>query len=156
LADPAELLDAPPHALRNPCKGCGKSDGALKPTGFQDCVYCRHCGLFQYNAPRTETGREKLTTRTAHNISPSQRSRVLMRAHGMCELCSNHRPLQVSHILPVVEALEQGLQPVQFNDDDNLLACCAECNLGMGKNPVPLWLVMGLLVARAKRGQEKA
>lgn len=134
MADPAELLDAPALPLRNPCKGCGASDGALKPTGFQDCVYCRKCGLFQYNAPRTETGREKLTTRTAHNISPSQRSRVIM---------------------SVAEALDQGIAPAQFNSDDNLMAC-AQCNLGLGKNPVPLWLVTAVLIARGKRGQEKA
>ncbi len=156
MADPAELIDAPAHELRKPCKQCGVSDGALKPTGFQDCVYCRKCGTFQYNAPRTETGREKLTTQSAHNISPSQRSRVLMRAHGMCEICGHRRALQVGHILSVAESIDQGLAPVQFNSDDNLMAQCAECNLGLGKNPVPLWLAVGLMVARAKRGQEKA
>lgn len=155
MADPAELLELPRHELRKPCK-CGATEGAIRTSGMQDCVFCAACGLFQYNAPRTETGKEKLTTRSAHNISPSQRSRVLMRAHGMCEICGKRGELHVGHILSVAEALEQELEPARFNSDDNLMAQCPECNLGLGKNPVPVWLVVGLMVARGKRGQEKA
>lgn len=77
-----------------------------------------------------------------------------MRAHGMCELCSGRSELHVGHILSVAEALDQKLEPAQFNSDDNLMAMCAQCNLGLGKNPVPLWLATALLIARGKRGQE--
>lgn len=153
MAEPAEA--SRPHPLRNPCKRCGGSAGTIRPTGFNDCLYCDSCALFQYNVPKTESGRASRTVRSVHSIAPSQRSRILFdRAGGKCEICGRREDLQVGHMISVADGMAQGMTDAQINDDANLCAMCAECNLGLGSNPVPLWLAIGLAMARIKRGQK--
>lgn len=117
---------------------------------MQDCVFCLACGLFQYNAPRVETGKVPITVQTARTISPSQRARIIFRDSARCVFCPSKENLQVGHLLSLEAGLAQGLSPAELNDDENLATMCGECNLGIGKNPVPIRLVIGILMARAK------
>jgi ribonuclease HI len=42
--------------MRAPCRWCGGETGTITQKSGQDCVYCV-CGRYQYNAPKSETGR---------------------------------------------------------------------------------------------------
>jgi hypothetical protein len=145
------------HALRDPCSACGGMDGKIVERGAQDCVYCAGCERFQYNAPRAETGKPVRHVKTREQISPSQRARILIvRANGRCELCgTDKRELHVAHLLSVEEGRRQGFTDDELNDDENLCAMCDACNLGLGKNPVPLRLAVALQMARIRRVREK-
>ena len=60
--------------LRKPCKECGHRYGSIDTRGGQDCVYCGKCDAYQYNAPKTETGRKPRSLSTTHAlIKPKQR-----------------------------------------------------------------------------------
>ena len=142
-----------PYRMRKPCVSCGSEFGRIRETGAQDCVYCL-CGRFQYNAPRVETGKAVRTVTTVHNgIKPKQRARILVeRAGCRCELCGSTKgELHVGHLLSVEVGLKQGLTEDELNDDENLAAMCAECNLGIGRNPIPLRLAVALQMARVRR-----
>jgi len=134
--------------LRNPCVECGATVGRIATKGGQDRVFCI-CGKHQYNAPKTETGREPRTVTTVHNgISPRQRARVLMRATGRCEICGARKDLHVGHLLSVEAGLRIGMTEAVLNADENLAAMCDECNLGIGKEPVPLRLAVAIVMNR--------
>lgn len=138
--------------MRASCRWCTNTLGRIETRNGQDCVFCTECDKFQYNAPKTETGREPRTVTTVHNgIKPGQRARILLRANGSCELChAANKPLHVGHLLSVNEGLKQGLTEAQINADENLSAMCDECNLGLSDQPVPLRLVIAILIARLK------
>lgn len=51
---PAVPADGGGMHMRRPC-GCGEKVGVIQHKSGQDCVYCRSCGKWQYNAPRSET-----------------------------------------------------------------------------------------------------
>ncbi len=139
--------------LRKLCK-CGYGMGYIKTKSGQDCVYCDDCNQFQYNAPRTETGRKERSISTMHEaIKPRQRSRIIDRANGRCERCgkpaeSTTTGLHVGHVLSVADGHRNGLADIEINSDENLLAECDECNLGHGKEPLPVRLLIGLLRSR--------
>jgi 5-methylcytosine-specific restriction endonuclease McrA len=122
-------------------------------SGSQDTVRCKACGRFCYNAPRVETGLKPRTVRTTHEaIRPALRARIILRANGACEAC--HRgdgELHVGHWVSVADGHAAGLTDEQINSEDNLLALCAECNLGLGRETIPLRLVLAAVMARAKR-----
>jgi hypothetical protein len=145
-----------PHKLRKPCTKCGSADGQITTSGGQDCVYCIGCGKYQYNAPKTETGRKPRTVQSIHSaISASQRARILVNANGLCELCgqppTREHPLHVGHILSVKEGLDGGSTVQLLNSDDNCAAMCDACNLGIGKMVLPIKLLVRILVARFKQ-----
>lgn len=149
--------------MRAPCSGCGCPDGVLRPRNHQDCVFCASCNRFAYNAPRTETGREQRSVTTIHNgVSPKQRARILLRDQFSCIVCHAHdRQLHVGHLLSVKTAfslhesgfLAKALTDEQVNSDENLGSMCEECNLGIGKETIPLYLLMGIFLARLKIGR---
>lgn len=145
------------HHLREPCRHCLSEVGRIIERGYQDCVYCAGCEAFQYNAPRAETGKPVRNVKTREGISPSQRARILViRANSRCETCgTSDRELHVAHLLSLDAGLAQGFTEDELNDDENLCAMCDACNLGMGKNPVPLRLMVALLMARVRRVKEK-
>lgn len=119
-------------------------------------MFCNGCDKYLYCAPRTETGRAKRTVTTVHNgIKPKQRARILERATGRCELCGCRKDLHVGHIISVESGLKMGLTEVHINDDENLVAMCSECNLGIGKDPIPLRLAVSMLMARIRSRKEK-
>lgn len=144
------MIDGFGYQLRKPCLACGSSIGEIRPSGCQDCVFCS-CGKFQYNAPRVETGRAVRSVQTVHEaIKPNQRARILERATGRCEMCGVRRDLHVGHLISVEEGLKQGLTEDSLNSPENLCAMCQECNLGLGKQPVPLRLAVAIVMARLK------
>jgi 5-methylcytosine-specific restriction endonuclease McrA len=111
----------------------------------------RHC----YNAPRVETGKAVRTVQTVHEaIKPKLRAKILERATGRCELCgkgSELGPLHVGHLISVEQGLAGGSTELELNDPENLAAMCAECNLGLGKQTVPLRMMMSIFMARMRR-----
>lgn len=144
--------------LRSPCKRCGGTEARTETRNGQDCKFCAKpsCGAFQYNAPKTETGRAPRTVSTVHNgVTTGKRARILLRATGKCELCGK-RPtteqhgLHVGHLVSVKQGLGLGLTEDQLNDDENLAAMCDECNLGIADEIVPLRLAISIIMARTK------
>lgn len=151
VQSPPEALEliGRPHEMRSPCTGCGGTEGVVIRRGMQDTVRCRGCQRFQYNAPRTETGERRVSVVTVHNgIKPKQRARILDRANGRCEVCGGRMHLHVGHIVSVKVGLGMGVEESILNDDENLMALCAECNLGRGHEPMPLRLAVAVLRAR--------
>jgi hypothetical protein len=136
--------------MRMPCAACGCEEGYITPTNGQNCVRCSDCDRWQYNAPKVETGEARRSIQTTHAaIKPSQRIRIIERAHGRCELCGARSFLHVGHIVSVQDGHSLGLTDAQINSDDNLIAECEECNLGHGKDSIPAWLVGAVLKARS-------
>lgn len=139
------------YQLREPCKRCGQTTGAITVANGQNVVRCLD-GHYCYCAPRTETGQAQRSVTTIHNgIKPKQRARILLRASGRCEICGNAGNLHVGHVLSVDSGLAEGFTDHELNDDENLFACCEECNLGIGSEPLPLRLLVGLLRRRTQR-----
>jgi 5-methylcytosine-specific restriction endonuclease McrA len=145
--------DIAAYTMRNPCAKCGSIVGRLQPSGHQDCVRCV-CGAFQYNAPRTETGRAVRTVKTVHEaISGKMRARILERANRQCELCGARGKdvvLHVGHIVSVDNGVRGGLTDQEINSEENLSAMCAECNLGIGKQTLPLRIAISIVMARTR------
>ena len=137
--------------LRKLCS-CGCARGTVTETGGQDVVRCLACERYQYNAPRTETGRKRRTVQTTHAaIKPKQRSRIIERASSRCERCGKGAgacTLHVGHILSVDIGHRYGIEDELLNDDENLMCLCDECNLGMGAEPMSLRLAVLILRAR--------
>lgn len=135
--------------MRDPCKRCRGTSGVIRTKSGQDCVFCTNCDAFAYNAPRVETGRVERSATTVHNgIKPKQRARLILRANGRCEMCGARGDLHVAHVLSVAVGLEHGLTERELNDDENLIAACPECNLGLGAEPMPTRLLVAILRAR--------
>ena len=135
--------------LRSNCK-CGGIEGEIRATNGQNCVYCLDCGRFQYNAPKTETGDKARTIATSHeSIKPKTRAKILMRATGRCEICGKTTGvLHVGHLLSVEDGIAYGLKDSEINCEENLACMCEECNLGIGKESVPLRLAAAIIVRR--------
>jgi hypothetical protein len=135
--------------MRKSCR-CGSDVGRIETKNGQDCVRCLECDSFQYNAPKTETGRApRSVTTNRDGIKPGQRARILERDNGCCVLChANNVNLHVGHLLSYSEGKKQGLTDEQLNDDENLAAMCDECNLGLSDRPVSIRLLMAVLIAR--------
>lgn len=78
-----------------------------------------------------------------------ERARILGRDGNRCQWCrAEDRPLHVGHIISVEAGLTFGLSDEEINHDENLVAMCDECNLGMGAEPMPLRAAIALLRAR--------
>lgn len=142
-----------PFIMRSVCQ-CGSAEGTLTETGAQDVVRCARCNKFQYNAPRTETGKAVRSVSTTHAaIGPKRRAEILLRANWRCECCGRkpEKPtdeLHVGHAVSVADGHAQGLGDDEINSDENLLAMCSECNLGLGRESIPAWLAAGIIKAR--------
>lgn len=141
------------YTMRAPCRfGCGTTTGRMETRNGQDCVFCSQCNRLQYNAPKTETGREIRTVTTIHNgIKPKQRARILDRDSGRCALCGAAGNLHVGHLLSVHDGVAGGMTEAELNDDENLAAMCDECNLGLSDTTVSVRLVIAIIRARLKQ-----
>lgn len=146
--------------MRKECAFCMNINGEIRTTNGQDCVFCL-CGKFQYNAPKTETGRDVRSVQTTHAaIKPSQRSRIIDRANSRCERCGKHAlasktGLHVGHILSVKNGHENNVGDELINADENLIAECDECNLGHGNRCLSLRFAVALLFARSAEKHER-
>ena len=141
--------------MRHPCKyeECLHPYGHIVEQGTQDCVYCDACGKYQYNAPRTDTGKKVRSIKATHDLlSLKTRNRIFERAGLRCEMCgasvANGASLHVGHLLSVADGHSAGLTDQQINNQDNLAALCDACNLGQGARSVPLWLAVAMIRAR--------
>lgn len=158
MAESYPILESPgfqdgneKYRMRSPCSRCGGELGRIETRNGQDCVFCAKCGKHQYNAPKTETGRKTRSVSTTHEgVSPKQRARILERATGRCELCGSRTDLHVGHLLSVVEGHARGLTDQEINSDENLSAMCSACNLGVGRQVVPLRLAIAMVLARVR------
>lgn len=136
-------------AMRTPCPSCGSSAGVIQERNGQDTVRCAECNRFCYNAPRTETGREQRSVTTVHaGIKPKQRARIILRDGGRCILCGSTGNLHVGHLVSVDAGMRYGLTDQEINHDENLVAMCEVCNLGIGAEPIPLRVAIVVLRAR--------
>jgi hypothetical protein len=146
-----DVIDATAYPLREPCKYCGTEIGTLTPTNGQNVIRCLN-GHWVYNAPRVETGEAQRSVTTIHaGIKPKQRARILLRASGLCEICGAATFLHVGHALSVDDGLKAGFTEADLNNDENLLATCEECNLGLGNEPLPIRLFIGIIRRRIQR-----
>ena len=142
-------IDRDSYQMRAPCPSCDCMIGRIEERNGQDTVRCNACDRHCYNAPRVETGRAQRSSSTVHAaIKPKQRARILMRASSKCEVCGARGILHVAHIISVDSGLNFGLTEVEINDDENLLCMCEQCNLGLGKEPMPLRVAIAVLRAR--------
>lgn len=143
--------------MRAPCSRCGGTNGTITTSGGQDTVRCADYGHYCYNAPRSETGRERRSLRTRPTIRPSQRSRILVRDNGTCILC--HRsdlPLELGHLVSVHDGHLIGMSDADLASDENLAAMCAPCNAGWGKQSLPPHLVAAAIWARRANGSGRS
>lgn len=129
-----------PISLRTPCPSCGSESGRIHPRNGQQCVYCADCRRFLYNAPKRELGMDPVPVRTGP-VSVTKRYAVISRAHSRCELCGRdvtEAILHIGHIISEENVRELGLPMHLCDHIDNLFCLCDECNLGMGKESLPL------------------
>lgn len=143
--------------MRKPCV-CGCDVGRIVEKGAQDCVYCSQCGRWNYNAPRSETGKPtRSVSDRDSSIKPAKRAKVLLRATGRCELCgkkpSDEASLHVGHLLSVKDAESLGVSREDTDSMENLAAMCDECNLGLSEETVPLRLAAAIVIARSRNQQ---
>ena len=143
------------HPLRRNCQKCGCGFGRMETKSGQDCIYCRDCGTFQYNAPKAETGRAVRTVAGIHaGITAAKRARVMERACGRCEMCGAFGEgitFHTAHFLSVADGLGLfGLTEFELNDEENLFAACETCNLGQGRHSVPPRFYAFLLLRRTR------
>ena len=144
------------YKLRRPCV-CGNEFGYIVTNNGQDTVWCSACKRWQYNAPKTETGREPRTVQTTHKaIKPKQRYRIIEAANGRCVLCGKKDvELHIDHAISVKDGHAAQLPDEILSSDDNLLAMCAECNLGKGNHVLPLRILIAALIARTKKTENE-
>lgn len=146
-----QVFENHPWALREPCKRCGCDRGFINTVSGQDKVTCERCGIYQYMAPKSETGRETRTVSTGRKLmKPKKRSRLIDRANGRCERCGKpgylcNTSLHIGHVVSVEDGKKYGLTEKEINSDENLIVECDECNLAHGKEPVPLRIYVAIL-----------
>jgi hypothetical protein len=145
-----------PHPLREPCRRCGWGDGILLPVNGQDTVRCAKCNRHCYNAPRSETGRERRSVSTRPSIRPSQRSRILVRDSFACIFC--HRtdlPLDIGHLVSVHDGHIVGMSDADLACDGNLATMCAPCNSGQGRRSLPPALLAAAIWAWQRNSDDE-
>ena len=139
------------YRMRKPCTQCGCVDGYISERNGQACVFCDGCGRYQYNAPKHERGLAPKPLRV-DGVSLSARYRVMEAASFRCELCGasgDTETLHIGHLVSVKEASTHGIPSEWVDDEDNLACLCDRCNLGMGKNSMPLHTLLVFLMRRA-------
>ena len=140
------------HPLRKMCS-CGGEHGYILDKNGQAVVKCADCDKYQYNAPKSETGRSTRSV-SRRNMKPSTKARILERDGHRCVTCGGASKdgfvLHIGHILSVDEAKKQGVGREVYDCDENLIAQCEECNLGQSSRPLPARLLLSLIVARSE------
>lgn len=138
------------YLMQRPCPICGGREGRIHwNQNGQDVVYCKPCDRSVYNASKTETGREARSLSNVRHTPPSQRWRLLERAHGCCEVCGAREALVIDHVLSVKDGFEF-LTETQLNSDENRMVLCALCNSGKRSQTLPLWLFAAILKRRTE------
>ncbi len=139
------------HALREKCPRCGCDTGYIRPTNQQMCVYCNECGLFQYNAPKSELGLAPESVQST-TLAPALRYLVGERAQWRCEFCGHSKDesprMDVGHLISRKDCRDLGIVSRFVDHVENLAWLCAECNAGMGSRSLS---IHGLLVLHINR-----
>lgn len=144
--------------VRRRCQRCNSDIATVTPNGPHLAATCATCGVFIYNAPRHEFG---LATRPVSEnrkeIRPKRRAAILARDNGRCVLCGRAAAdgvaLTIGHLLSVDEGVALGADRDLLNDDLNLAAMCDTCQLGLGRQSVPVVVYLGLLLLYAERAR---
>jgi 5-methylcytosine-specific restriction endonuclease McrA len=138
--------------MREPCKYCNHPEGRIEIRNGQDCVFCLKCGKHNYNAPKTETGRDVRSLRTRPDVKPNQRARILDRDAGQCIIChTTDRQLDLGHLVSVVDAKRLGWSENLIYDDENLATMCAPCNSGYSAVSINPRIFAALVVSRVRQ-----
>lgn len=134
------------------CISCGGVDVQTRPKGPHVEAFCGECGRHVAFVSKVDAGVKTRTIQTTHAaIKPKTRARILERATSRCEICGRRDGiLHVSHLLSVDAGHAAGLTDEEINCDENLASLCEECNIGMGRSPVPLRLAIAIIRARLK------
>lgn len=125
------------YTLREPCR-CGGTTGTVTVKGGQDLLHCTDCGRWQYNQPRTESGRKERTLATREGLTVGQRARVLETHGHACVYCGKRPPevrLEIEHLIPRALAEKYGMLDELIDSADNLAPACPECNSGQRHAP---------------------
>jgi hypothetical protein len=149
------------HPMREPCPRCGCPDGTITTRNGQDTVRCARCHRHCYNAPRSETGRERRSLSTRPDVRPRQRSRIFLRDNFACIMCHrNDVALEIGHLVSVHDGRLVGLSDTDLRSDENLAVMCEECNSGLSKRSLPPRLIAAAIWAcrlhESERGQRPA
>ena len=127
------LLDGMSIALKRACPGCGGTEGTIKTQNGQDGVWCADCGRWGgFNASRAETGRPCRSLRTRRNISPSQKTRVLLRDLSACVLCHRRGDLVIGHAVSLRDGYAEGMSDAILYSDHNLVCDVRGVQRGSG------------------------
>lgn len=146
------------HPLREPCPQCKWTEGRIDERNGQACVFCASCGKWLYNAPKKERGLVPESVRT-QDISPSLRYKIMERARFRCEFCGKDAAassFHVGHIVSVKDLRTGGLPEHFYDDPENLLWLCSECNLGQGSHSLTLHEVLVFTMRRQTQGRGDA
>lgn len=150
------LLDGMSIALKRACPGCGGTEGTIKTKNGQDGVWCADCGRWGgFNASRAETGRPRRPLRTRRKISPSQKTRVLLRDLSACVLCHHRGDLVIGHAVSLRDGYAEGMSDAILYSDHNLVAMCAECNAGLGGASIPPYRLLLIVSLRAHHERDR-
>lgn len=143
-------MDGREFALRQPCRHCSGTEGVIRVAGGQNVVRCKSCNLAQFNAPKRETGESTRSTSTSP-IPPKKRHRILERDGYRCGTCGRGAEqviLHVGHVVSIDDGPGLGMSDADLHDDENLVALCEECNLGIGRYSLRARHLLSILVRR--------
>lgn len=120
--------------LRAPCE-CGTLLGYVIVKNGQDCAYCSRCDTWQYNRPRSESGRDTRSTSTTEHVKPKARARILAKHGHQCISCGRSPMvhgvvLDIDHLIPLALAERHGMLDDLTRSEMNMAPMCAECNRG--------------------------
>ena len=116
---------------------------------------CRGCGRYIKFVPKREAGYDTRSVSKRSGINPKRRKDVMERDGFRCVLCGQDAfdvNLHLSHIISVHEGYMYGIDESMLNSTDNLVTLCEECNLGFGRESIPLPQVIRLFHKRRLRG----
>jgi 5-methylcytosine-specific restriction endonuclease McrA len=127
--------------LRAPCKACGNSNGFVYSKNKTNVCACSECGAYSHTASNKEMGLESNEPTRLDIVKRAQRARILSRDGARCLLCGKtgkDDALHIAHIISDYDAqtlhhLYPKFKLDYIYHDENLFACCSECNLGQGK-----------------------
>lgn len=137
--------------MRKPCGDCGFAQGFAREVSGQDVIRCGNCGRHCYNRPKAESGKPRRSVRR-DNLDPARRKAILDRDSWRCIVCGagsdQGHNLHIDHAICVVDGLNLGLTEGELNSDENLVTLCESCNLGKGRKPIELRLLVAVMKRR--------
>ena len=145
--------------IRLACPHCSTDrDCVIVEKGPHREAVCGDCGRHVKFVSKSELGEDPRSATVRGKIKPKQRARIIQRANLRCECCG--RPasatgagLHVGHVVSIDAGTKAGVALEVLNSDENLIAECEECNLGHGRDPLPLALFVAILKTRSAKAE---